>query len=61
MIKGCRSISEYAIRRWMEERNFVMSRFELTVDGNVGVIKDQNGDELKLLYDGEKKVVYVDE
>lgn len=61
MIKGCRSISEYAIRRWMEERNFVMSFFVLTVDGNEGVVKDQNGDELKLIYDREKKVVYVGE
>ncbi len=61
MIKGCKSIAEYAIRRWLEKENFVMSCFELKLDGNVAVVTDRNGDELKLIYDGNTRCVSVDE
>lgn len=28
-IKGCKSIAEYAIRRWLDEQGFAMEYFEL--------------------------------
>jgi len=31
MIKGCRSIAEYAFRRWMEEHMFVQDCFILSM------------------------------
>lgn len=31
MIKGAKSIAEYAIRKWLEVHEFDMSQFELTI------------------------------
>lgn len=59
MITGAKSIAEYAIRRWLQDQNFVMSEFELTISGNKGVVKDKNGDSITLVYDGVSKTVYA--
>jgi len=61
MIKGCRSIAEYAFRRWMEEHMFVQDCFILKVSGAFGIIHDSNGDTLTLVYDSEEKSVRVAE
>lgn len=61
MIKGCKTIAEYAIRKWLQEQNFVMSRFELCVNGNEAVLKDENNDTMTLVYDNSSKSVYVKE
>ena len=58
-IKGCTSVAEYAIRRWMQTQNFVENAFTLKMNGNVGNIRDRNGDTLTLVYDNVEKVVYV--
>ncbi len=60
-IKGCKTIAEYAFRRWMERNNFVMQYFELKVDDNEGTITDMNGETLVLVYDSEAKEVFVKE
>ena len=61
MIKGARSIAEYAIRRWLESQRFEMSMFSLEMNGNKGVLKDRNGESMTLVYNGATCEVYVDE
>lgn len=61
VIKGCRTIAEYAIRRWMERENFVDGYFSLEMDGNEGTIKDRVGDTLVLVYDPVTKEASVRE
>ena len=61
MIKGTRSIAEYAIRRWLESQRFEMSMFSLEMNGNKGVLKDRNGESMTLVYNGATREVYVDE
>lgn len=61
MIKGTKTIAEYAIRRWLENQRFEMSAFTLNMDGNRGVIRDRNGDSMMLVYDRTTHEVYVEE
>ena len=42
-MKGCKSIVEYAIRKWMEQQGFVAGNFAVAMDGNEAVITDQAG------------------
>lgn len=58
MIKGVKSIAEYSIRKWLQDQEFVMSKFELTISGNEGVVKDKIGNTITLVYDGVTKTVY---
>lgn len=58
-IKGCKTIAEYAFRRWMVEQGFSDGYFSLEVSGNEAVIKDGNGDTLSLSYDGKEKRVCI--
>lgn len=60
-IRGCSSIAEYAIRRWMQTQGFVEYAFTLKMTGNVGTVRDRNGDTLVLVYDNVEKAVYVQE
>ena len=59
MIKGSRTIAEYAILKWLQDENFVMSEFEVIISENEGVVKDKNGDSIILVYDSDSKTVYV--
>lgn len=61
MIRGSRTIAEYAIKKWLQDENFVMSNFDLIVSGNEAVLKDMNGDSITLVYDCDSKSVYVKE
>lgn len=61
MIKGTKTIAEYAIRRWLENQQFEMSAFVLDMDGSRGVLRDRNGDSMTLVYDGTTHEVYVEE
>lgn len=61
MIKGCKTIAEYAFRQWMASQGFVDGYFNLEVTGNEGVITDRAGDTLLLVYDSERKYVSVKE
>lgn len=60
-IKGCKSIAEYAFRRWMQEQGFVEGYFTLEITGNHGIIRDRSGDTLHLYYDDISKSVEVKE
>lgn len=59
MIRGAKTIAEYAIRKWMEDQQFIASNFKVTMNGNEAVIEDENGDTLEVIYDGKAKSVYV--
>ena len=61
MIKGAKTIEEYVIRKWLQDQNFVMSNFELVVNGNEAVLTDKNNDTMTLVYDSTSKTVYVKE
>ena len=61
MIKGAKSIAEYAIRKWLQSEGFEMRYFKLTVHDNEAMIVDSAGDTLRLVYDNETKSVYVKE
>lgn len=57
-VKGCKTIAEYAIRKWLQDREFVMNYFKLQMFGNSGTLTDRNGETLTLVYeDGEVRVV----
>lgn len=60
-IKGVTTIAEYAMRRWMLERNFAMDHFDLEVNGNTGKLTDREGGAATLVYDPIKKQVYMKE
>lgn len=59
VIKGAKTIAEYAIMRWAVEQGFVMEHFTLTIDGNAGKLEDRHGDSITLVYDRETKTVHV--
>ena len=61
MIKGAKSIAEYAIRKWLQSEGFEMRYFKLTVHHNEAMIVDSAGDTLRLVYDNDTKSVYVKE
>ena len=61
MIKGAKSIAEYAIRKWLQSEGFEMSYFKLTVHNNEAMIVDSAGNTLWLVYDDDTKSVYVKE
>lgn len=61
MIKGAKSIAEYAIRKWLSEQNFVMEFFKLSMEGNKGILTDQTGESMALIYDAGSKSVYIED
>lgn len=61
MIKGAKTIAEYAIRKWLQDQNFVMSCFSLSISGNEGILKDSNNDTMTLVYDSSSRTVCVKE
>lgn len=58
--KVSKTIAEYAIRKWLEER-FVMECFSLEISGNEATIVDKNDDRLYLVYDHDRRLVYEKE
>lgn len=61
MIKGCKSIAEYAMRRWMQVNNFAEGYFQLEVKENEGTIRDTNNDTLTLVYNPVSREVTAKE
>ena len=61
VIKGARSIAEYAIRKYLAEQDFVMKYFNFTMNGREGTLTDENGDSVTLVYDSARKIVYAKE
>ena len=60
-IKGAKTIAEYAIRKWLEEQNFAMEYFSLSMDGNRAKLADMQGESLVLVYRPESRSVYIEE
>ena len=60
-IKGCKSIAEYAIRKWMEQEGFASGYFVNEMNGNECTITDRNGEKLIVEYDPSAKDVFVKE
>lgn len=58
-MKGCKTVAEYAIKKWMEENNFVMTEFSVGMDENEAVITDKTGDSIRVRYNREEKKVEV--
>ena len=58
MIKGAKSVAEYAIRKWLESHEFDMSQFTLTMNGNEGTLMDRVGDSIVFAYDTSTRKVY---
>lgn len=57
-IKRAKTIAEYAIRKWLEDK-FMMECFRLEFTGECeAVITDKRGDKLRLVYDKEQKTVF---
>lgn len=59
VIKGTKTIAEYAIRRWLAGQGFVMEYFTLSINGNEAVLEDRNNETLTLIYDPNTKSVEV--
>lgn len=57
--KKSTTIAEYAIRRWLQERDLAMEHFTLEMHGNEGTLTDVNGDDIVLCYDPDTKSVYI--
>lgn len=60
MIKGAKTIAEYAIRKWLQQNNFDMQYFILKMEGNRGILEDANNDKLILEYDSDTGIVSVE-
>ena len=61
ILRGCKTIAEYAFRRWMAENGFANGYFTLEMTGSEAIIRDKAGDTLNLTYDNVEKCVQVDE
>lgn len=60
VVKGAKSIAEYAIRKWLIDHEFVMGYFDLEINGNEGLLKDRAGDSMVLRFDPLAKEVFVE-
>ncbi|WP_251205338.1 hypothetical protein [Acetatifactor aquisgranensis] len=60
-IRGCKTIAEYAIRRWLVEQGFVAEYFDIEFKGSEAVLADNNGHKLQLVYDHDLRLVYEKE
>ena len=57
IIRGCKTIAEYAVQKWMYSNGFVAGNFELTMNGNDATITDQAGGSLAVRYDPVSRTV----
>ena len=60
ILRGCKTIAEYAFRRWMADNGFVDGYFTLEITGNEAIIRDKADNTLKLTYDSAEKSVLVE-
>ena len=58
LINGYKSIAEYAIRKSLAGSGVIMKHFTLKMEGREGILTDENGDSITLVYDSEQKAVY---
>lgn len=60
MIKSCKSIAEYAMRKWMADHDFAIGCFTLEITGNEGIVTDKTGESIRLVYNTSDKCVYTE-
>lgn len=58
-MKGCKTIAEFGIKNWMESNGFVMSEFDVKMDGDEAEISDRTGDSMKVFYDRRNRKVVI--
>lgn len=59
MIKGAKTIAEYAIRKWLETEGFSMDCFALKMTGpQEAELLDSTGDKLRLVYNPATRMVF---
>lgn len=56
-MSGCKTIAEYAVKKWMENNGFIMSEFAVSMDGNTAQITDKRGDCLTVQYNPKTRKV----
>ncbi len=61
VVKGTKSIAEYAIRKWLLNQGFAMEYFDLEVNGDEGLLRDRNGDSMVLRFDPVSKTVFMED
>lgn len=60
MVKGAKTIAEYAFRKWMEKEGFLLGCFDLEMTGTYeAVIRDRFGESLRLAYDPNTRDVWT--
>lgn len=59
-MSGCKTIAEYAVKKWMESNGFIMSEFAVSMDENTAMITDKRGDYLKVNYNPKTRRVEED-
>lgn len=45
---GVKSITEYAIYRWLKNADFQTECFDIKIHGNDAILTDKNGDTMRL-------------
>lgn len=56
-MSGCKTIAEYAVKKWMKDNGFVMDWFTVTMNGNEAEITDRTGDKMIVCYEPKTKSV----
>ncbi len=58
MIRGTKTIAEFAIRNWMDKKGLISECFQFEMIGpREAEIRDLNGDKLRLVYDPDTRLV----
>ncbi len=58
MIKGAKTVAEFEIRKWLNKKEFAIDHFVFEMVGpREAVIKDVNGDQLRLIYNPATRMV----
>lgn len=58
-IMDAKTISEYAIKKWMNQEGFQDGYFVLETNGDEGIITDHLGDKLRVRYDRNSHSIEV--
>lgn len=58
-MKGCKTIPEFVIKKWMKDNGFVLSEFLVEMSGNTAKISDKTGDSMEVYYNPEHKSVEI--
>ena len=62
MIKGAKTIAEYAIRKWLQQKDYDVQYSILKMEGDKGILEDANNNNntMVLIYDPTDRSVSVE-